>query len=295
MQRLRSLAASAERAPLIGAVSFQQNASWFLTVRPSLTFVSGFHRKAPACPFPLTQIEMTGTFPIDSSTCESRTLFLHDRRSTKHFWWQSHRSPSAHICPGVRRRLPEATAGYCCEGGGAIRRQLPDPILLPRDTGVLPGVGRLFLALPLCRRVDRGTSRWEAGGPIYRYPFATRPERSDRRGGAAAAHNLRQSREVGGIPGGNGIRSALPDGGAVDGVQRSDWRGDVSARFQRRVLQRGYCGQGHDPGGTTGQSAGGRPAERSFPRGAPPRRNPGGCGSRPARNAGCLSGDRGLS
>src|SRR5450755_1305521 len=205
MQRLGCRTLPAKMVLRMRVVSFRRSSHLFLTLRHSLTGVSGFHTKAPHRPFSLTQIEMTGTFPIDSSTCESRTLFLHCRRSTKHFWWQSHRSPSAHICPGVRRRLPEATAGYCCEGGGAIRRQLPDPILLPRDTGILPGVGRLFLALPLCRRVDRGTSRWEACGPIYRHPVATRPECSDRRGGAAAAHNLRQSREVGGIPGGNGI------------------------------------------------------------------------------------------
>lgn len=35
-----------------------------LSVRQILKKIAGFHTKAPPSPFPLTQIEMTGTFPL---------------------------------------------------------------------------------------------------------------------------------------------------------------------------------------------------------------------------------------
>src|SRR5450631_3471938 len=61
------------------AVSFLRNRLPFLTLRRNLTLSRDFTPRHPLCPFHLTQIEMTGTFPIDSSICESRTLFLHCR------------------------------------------------------------------------------------------------------------------------------------------------------------------------------------------------------------------------
>ena len=55
------------------AVSFRRNRPRFLTLRRNLTLSRDFTPRHPLHPFPLTQIEMTGSFPIDSSTCESRT------------------------------------------------------------------------------------------------------------------------------------------------------------------------------------------------------------------------------
>jgi hypothetical protein len=67
------------------AVSLRSNPPSFLTLRRNLTLARDFTLRHPLYPFHLTQIEMTGIFPIDSSTCESTILFLHGRRGAQHF------------------------------------------------------------------------------------------------------------------------------------------------------------------------------------------------------------------
>src|SRR5438034_8107373 len=102
------------------AVSIRTVDFGFLTLQHNLTLDAGFLTKAPLLLFFLTQIEMTGTFPIDSSTCESRILFVHCRRGTEHFWRRSDRSPGKQVYPRVRGRIPEASAPHCRQGVGSL-------------------------------------------------------------------------------------------------------------------------------------------------------------------------------
>src|SRR5262252_9484287 len=105
----------------IRAVSFQKNAVVFLRVRRKISLrVAGFPRKAPHRAFPLTQIEMAISFPLDSSTCESRKLFPQRRCSCQRFCSQFDGSSRRPRLLPFRRGLPEASSPYC----GALQRKI---------------------------------------------------------------------------------------------------------------------------------------------------------------------------
>ena len=153
----------------LSAVSFRTDRCLFLRLRRNLTPVSGFHTKAPLSPFPLTQIEMTGSFPIDSSTCESRTLFLQFRRGTEHFWTAVRSFPRKTVLlAGSDEDFQKLLLRIAAKAGERSGCPFPDPVFLPGHARVLSSVRRLFLALPLRRRAGRRTSRRKTGGAFCR-------------------------------------------------------------------------------------------------------------------------------
>src|SRR6202140_3316508 len=139
--------------------------------------VSGCHSKAPHLPFLLTQIEMTGSFPIDSSTCESTRLFLKFRRRIRYFWTRSGYFPERQFCRGLGRSLSEGSASYCGQSDGAPGCRRPDSVFLPRSSRIFSSVRCLFLALPFRRRTGGRARGRKTGGALCRPSAAPGSER----------------------------------------------------------------------------------------------------------------------
>src|SRR3984957_17838480 len=133
----------------------------------------GFHRKAPASPFPLTQIEMKGNFPLDSSTCESRTLCRKLRRNSERLWPHLDAFVGTQSGPGVGRVFSTTSAARRCSSQRRLDRSLcADPILLSGDLRFLSALFCRLLALP-SRRWRKSRSEPSAAALGVRSLLAT--------------------------------------------------------------------------------------------------------------------------